>query len=407
MFDVQSSISRLLAALDALDLVVFGWLVTGSFVLLAIISAFLKWQKKTSLNWVKPSARAKKKAWKKLNFPLSLHNWVEDYGCSEQPSTCCVCLTSLVFSQNLGTKTVFHTPAHRCAVCGVAAHFYCSQYATKDCKCFAQAGLSHVQHHWSERWFKMDDNPDTSVFCFYCDEPCGVPLLDDSPTWYCMWCQRLIHVSCHAKMSKESGDICDLGPHRDIILSPLCVKEFDVKSLRSLSSIKEEFIASRGEIHQRRHRNKNGPSRSVGGEIEDVPTSDSALGFVLNGITSLKKCYSEKNLNLSRNGKFNDSKVTNVGLIKKKGGTVTYGQTKKYKLMDLPKDARPILVFINARSGAQNGLSLRRRLNMLLNPAQVILAGQFSSAISGVFVTCIGTDVSKTIVSYCIIVTLI
>ncbi|CAO2836558.1 unnamed protein product [Amaranthus hypochondriacus] len=374
MFDFHFSISRLLAVSDSLGPAVLGWMVTGSFGLFAIVFAFLKWQRRTSLNWVKAAARAKKKVWRKLNVPLSHHTWAEDYDCGEQPSTCCVCLTSLSFSQNLGTKTVFHTPVHRCAVCGVAAHFYCSQYAAKDCKCFAQAGQSHVQHHWSERWFNMDDNPETSAFCFYCDEPCGVPLLDASPTWHCMWCQRLIHVTCHARMSQESGDICDLGPHRDIILSPLCVKETDIKSLKSLSSIREELIASsvRGEIRRRRHRNKNGPSRYVGGKNEDVPSSDSALGYVLNGLSYLKKCYSEKNLDfLSRNIKVQGSKATNVGLIKKKAGTVTYGQTKKFKLVDLPKDARPILVFINSRSGAQNGLSLRRRLNMLLNPAQV------------------------------------
>lgn len=374
MFDFDFSVSRLWAISDAFGPVVLGWLVTGSFGLLAIVFAFLKWHRRTSLHWVKAAARAKKKAWKKLNVPLSQHTWVEDYSCGEQPSTCCVCLNSLSFSQSLNSKTVFHTPVHRCAVCGVATHFYCSQYAAKDCKCFAQAGHSQVQHQWSERWFKMDDNPDSSAFCFYCDEPCGVPLLDASPTWHCMWCQRLIHVTCHAKMSKETGDICDLGPHRDIILSPLCVKETDIKSMRSLGSIREDMIAPtyRGDMRRRRYRNKNGSNRSLGGKFEDMPASDSPLSYVLNGIASLKKCYSERNLDyLSRNGKVHGSKRDNAGLIKKKGGTVTYGQTKKYKLVDLPKDARPILVFINTRSGAQNGPSLRRRLNMLLNPAQV------------------------------------
>ncbi|KAK9673214.1 hypothetical protein RND81_12G153600 [Saponaria officinalis] len=372
MFDFGFSISRLLAVSDAFGPVLFGWLVTGSFGVLAIVFAFLKWQRKTSLNWVKAAARAKKKAWKKLNVPLSHHTWVEDYGVGEQPSTCCVCLTSLSISQGLGTKAVLNTPIHRCAVCGVASHFYCSQYAAKDCKCFAQAGHSHVQHHWSERWVKMDDNPDTSAFCFYCDEPCGVPLIDASPTWNCMWCQRLIHVTCHAKMSKDLGDVCDLGPHRDIILSPLCVKEIDAGSIRGIRSMREEIIASsiRGEIRKRRHRHKNGPTRSLSFKFQDA--SDSPLDFVLNGIASLKKCYSEKNLDfLSKNAKTQAFKGPNVGFIKKKGGTVTYGKPKKYKLVDLPKDARPILVFINTRSGAQIGPSLRRRLNMMLNPAQV------------------------------------
>ncbi|XP_074320983.1 diacylglycerol kinase 2-like [Silene latifolia] len=371
MFDFDFSISRLFAMSDAFGPVIFGWLVTGSLGLLAIVFACLKWQRRTSLNWVKAAARAKKKALKKLNVPLSHHTWAEDYGGSEQPSTCCVCLSSLSISQTLNTKAVLNTPVHRCAVCGVAAHFYCSQYAAKGCKCFAQAGNSHVQHHWSERWVTMDDNPDTSAFCFYCDEPCGVPLLDASPTWSCMWCQRLIHVTCHTKMSKETGDACNLGPQREIILSPLCVKEIDAESMRGLSSIREELVASsiRGEMRKRRHR-KNETARSLSVKFQDAP--DSPIGYMLNGIASLKKCYSEKNMDfLSRNAKAQALKGPNTGFIMKKGGIVTYGQAKKYKLVDLPKDARPVLVFINTRSGAQHGTSLRRRLNMMLNPVQV------------------------------------
>lgn len=385
MFDFDFSLSRISAVSDAFCPVVFGWLVTGSLGIFAIVFAFLKWQKRTSLNWVKAAARAKKKAWKKLNVPLSHHIWAEDYGCGEQPSTCCVCLSPLV-SQSLGTKAVLHTPVHRCAVCGVATHFYCSQYAAKDCKCFAQAGQSHVQHHWSERWVKMDDNADISAFCCYCDEPCGVPLLDASPTWHCMWCQRLVHVSCHPKMSKESGDVCDLGPHRDIILSPLCVKEIDAATTRRLNSIKEDMMGptGRGEVRRRRHRNKAAPNRSLSSKFQDVPIPESPIGYVLNGIASLKKCYSEKNMGFfPGNNKGHSAKGPSPGLIKKRAGTVIYGQVKKYRLVNLPKDARPILVFINTRSGAQNGPSLRRRLNMLLNPLQVFELNPFQGPDAG------------------------
>jgi hypothetical protein len=43
----------------------------------------------------------------------------------------------------------------------------------------------------------------------------------------------------------------------------------------------------------------------------------------------------------------------------------------RYTITDLPSDSRPLLVFINKRSGAQHGVSLRRQFNMLLNPIQV------------------------------------
>ncbi|KAK9291837.1 hypothetical protein L1049_019787 [Liquidambar formosana] len=376
MIDLGMSVLRLLTSSDTYAPFTFGWLVTGSFGLLAIIYAFLKWQRKTSLNWVKAAARAKKKVWKKLKVPLSHHTWMEDFSYGDLPSTCCVCLTNLVSPQNLGTKAVSHTPVQRCSVCGVAAHFYCSHFAAKDCKCAAQAGCSHVQHHWSERWINMDDNPEMSAFCFYCDEPCGVPFLDASPTWHCLWCQRLIHVECHAKMSKESGDVCDLGPLRRVILSPLCVKAVDEETSGGgmLSSITEEIASSvRGQIRKRRHRNKHGNDRSVNGKMQNTSAASTALEYVLYRLVGLKRSSGEKNVgNLSKkNCGVLSERGTQNGLMQKNGGTATFGQVKKYALVDLPQDARPLLVFINAKSGGQYGPYLRRRLNMLLNPVQV------------------------------------
>lgn len=374
MIDLSISLLRLLTTPDAYGPSVFGWLITGSFGILAIIYAFLKWQRRTSLNWIKAAAKAKKKVWKRLNVPLSHHSWTEEFAYDVQPCTCSVCLTSLVSPQTLGAKATPQNPVHRCSVCGVAVHFHCSKFAAKDCKCVAQAGFGHVQHQWSERWIDMDDNHEMSAFCFYCDEPCGVPLLD-APTWHCLWCQRLIHVKCHAKMSEESGDVCDLGALRRLILSPICVKEVDEEITRSrmLSSITGDIIASSvcGEIRRRRHRNKHGSVRSVNGKLQNTSPANTALQYVLNGLASLKQSSNQnKDPILKRGGRVLSGKDTQNGW-QKKGRSVPYGQVKKYTLVDLPQDARPLLVFINTKSGAQYGPSLRRRLNMLLNPVQV------------------------------------
>lgn len=374
MIDLSNSLLRLLTTPDAYGPSVFGWLITGSFGILAIVYAFLKWQRRTSLNWIKAAAKAKKKVWKRLNVPLSHHSWTEEFAYDVQPCTCSVCLTSLVSPQTLGAKATPQNPVHRCSVCGVAAHFHCSKFAAKDCKCVAQAGFGHVQHQWSERWIDMDDNHEMSAFCFYCDEPCGVPLLD-APTWHCLWCQRLIHVKCHAKMSEESGDVCDLGALRRLILSPICVKEVDEEITRSrmLSSITGDIIASSvcGEIRRRRHRNKHGSVRSVNGKLQNTSPANTALQYVLNGLASLKQSSNQnKDPILKRGGRVLSGKDTQNGW-QKKGRSIPYGQVKKYTLVDLPQDARPLLVFINTKSGAQYGPSLRRRLNMLLNPVQV------------------------------------
>lgn len=369
-----TSIIRLLMRSEAYGSFFLGWLITGSFGLLAIILAFLKWQRRTSLNWVKAAARAKKQVWKKLKVPFSHHVWLEDFTYDEQPSICCVCLTSLVSPQNLDTKALSITPVHRCSVCGVAAHFYCSQSAVKDCKCVAQAGFSHVQHQWSERWVNVDDNPEMSAFCFNCDEPCGVPFLDASPTWHCLWCQRLIHVKCYPKMSNESGNVCDLGPLRRIILSPLCVKEIDGYNKIGLpNSSNEDLITSSlcGQFRRRQRRGKHVGGNSVNVKLQNTLTAGTALEYLYNGIAGLKKSRSEKNINnIKKDGKVPNTKGISNGLVKKKYGTTN--QIKKYMMFDLPQDARPLLVFINSRSGGQCGSSLRRRLNVLLNPAQVI-----------------------------------
>jgi diacylglycerol kinase (ATP) len=44
---------------------------------------------------------------------------------------------------------------------------------------------------------------------------------------------------------------------------------------------------------------------------------------------------------------------------------------QKYEIVNMPSDSRPLLVFVNKRSGAQSGDSLRQRLQILLNPVQV------------------------------------
>lgn len=301
---------------------------------------------------------------------------MEEVSFGGQPSTCCVCLTSLLSPQSLGTKVASHSSVHRCSVCGVAAHFRCSQYAAKDCKCVAQAGFVHVQHHWSERWINMDENPEMFAFCYYCDEPCGIPFIDASPTWHCLWCQRLIHVECHAKMSEESGDSCDLGSLRRIILSPLCVKEIGCETNGGgmLSSITEEIIASsvRGQIRRRRHRNRHGSNRTANGKVQDSSDANTVLQFLLNGLVGLKKSRSErKNERFLEDGGAHGKKVTQNAAVQTKHEIVACGHSKQYELVDFPADARPLLVFINAKSGAQNGPSLKWRLNMLLNPLQV------------------------------------
>ncbi|RZS25054.1 hypothetical protein BHM03_00058201, partial [Ensete ventricosum] len=379
IMDFGSTLLRTATESEVFRFGIFSWLVTaGSFGLLAVVYVFLKLQRQASVNWVKAAARAKRKAWAHLKCPTAPHAWTEDCSHSGQPSTCCVCLYSLASPQTCGANGTGNGLIHRCTVCGVAAHYFCSQYATKDCKLVAQAGASHLLHHWSERWVNSDENPEMSCFCCYCDELCGIPFLGASPIWCCLWCQRLIHVDCHAKLLKETGNVCDLGPLRRLILSPLSVQNPIGRQTTSgmFNSIKEEIIASsvRGGLRRRRNRSKYGNNSPVpcgipNSKLQNDVEENSLFESMLRRLAGWNKSNGKNNQDDGSANLRSTSKV----LYEKSKFTVDVDGIDKYKVVDLPQDARPLLVFINGKSGGQHGISLRRRLNMLLNPVQVIL----------------------------------
>jgi len=340
--------------LDAPGLQFFGWFITRG--LLRPRRAHLRLA----------AARETRAAWKTLRCPSSSHTWTEDYFRGGQPSTCCVCLSSLGSAQGVaGSRAAEADVVHRCSVCGVAAHSYCSRGAEKDCKCVAQAGASPLLHHWSERWVELDDNPEISSFCYYCDEPCGVPFLGVSPIWRCLWCQRQIHVDCHAKLLKETGNTCDLGLLRRLIVPPQSVKEISEGPAISgmLNSIKEGLVNSSRRSRDRRPRSKKRMNNHSSGKTDPTPTNSSILDSVLEGFARLQ----------GLDGKYAlaKPKLSQNSVNQTYGSGISNGAKRKYELVDLPQDSRPLLVFINAKSGGRNGPSLRRRLNMLLNPVQI------------------------------------
>ncbi|KAL4345091.1 hypothetical protein HN51_063144 [Arachis hypogaea] len=354
--------------------------------ILTIAYTAFQWRRNINLSWMKAIARSKKNPKARHKVPVAPHTWTLESVSRAKNLNCCVCFKSMSPSQTLGPIVASDSFIHRCGICGAVAHLSCSSSAHKDCKCVSMVGYEHVMHQWAVRWTDVADHPDETSYCSYCEEPCSGTFLSGSPIWSCLWCQRLVHVDCHGTMSSESGDICDLGPFKRLILSPLHVKELNRNMaggfLSTITHGANEIASSvRASIRNQSKKYKHGSEQSAEsengegtGEMSTESTGDShqianghhEVDEKNNGVISKEAQHQDGDVvkkmdrkpSLKRNSSFN---------LKDE----LLGIKQKYELIDLPPDARPLLVFINKKSGAQRGDSLRLRLNILLNPVQV------------------------------------
>ncbi|KEH32000.1 putative diacylglycerol kinase (ATP) chromatin regulator PHD family [Medicago truncatula] len=354
--------------------------------ILTIAYTAFQWRRNINLSWMKAIARSKKNPKAKHKVPVAPHTWGLESVSRAKNSNCCVCFKSMSPSQTLGPIVASDSFIHRCCICGAVSHLSCSSSAHKDCKCVSMIGFEHVVHQWAVRWTDVADQPDETTFCSYCEEPCGGTFLSGSPIWYCLWCQRLVHVDCHGPMSNETGDICDLGPFKRLILSPLHVKELNRNLsggfLSSITHGANEIASSvrasiRSQSKKYKHGNEipaeSGNSESTG-DISTESTADSHQ--IANGHNVMEEKNSVgSNKELQRQDseveRYAPSLTRNSSSLSQKEESQVLGVRQNYELTGMPPDARPVLVFINKKSGAQRGDSLRLRMNILLNPVQV------------------------------------
>ncbi|KAL0728462.1 hypothetical protein Bca4012_024555 [Brassica carinata] len=365
--------------------VMFSCFVAALVGIFTIAYTAFQWRRNINLSWTKAIARSKKNPKARHKTPVAPHSWELHSISRAKNLNCCVCLKSMSPSQTIVASETF---VHRCNICGAAAHFSCSSSAPKDCKCVSMVGYEHVVHQWAVRWTEGADQTDDSSFCSYCDESCSSSFLGGSPIWCCLWCQRLVHVDCHSNMSNETGDICDLGPLRRLILCPLYVKELTRNPsggfLSTITHGANELASTvRASIRSQSKKYKQASETSVdsgnsGSNCDESMESTADTGPAVNGTHAvLENSGSVMNGGSSHGDSDSNGKLEKKPSVKRSG---SFGQKDehqalrsklKYELADLPSDARPLLVFINKKSGAQRGDSLRQRLNLLLNPVQV------------------------------------
>ncbi|KAG6391789.1 hypothetical protein SASPL_149549 [Salvia splendens] len=352
--------------------------------ILTIIYTAWRWRRNINLNWMKAIARSKKNPKSMNKVPQVPHTWSMESVTRGRNLSCCVCLESISPSQTLGPMVASDSYIHHCSICGAAAHLDCSAGAQKDCKCVSMFGCGQVLHQWAVQWTEETDRPDESSFCSHCEEPYTGSFLEGTPIWCCLWCQRLVHIDCHSSMINETGDVCDLGPFKRLVLSPLYVKQLKRTSsggfLSSITAGANEVASSvratiRSQSKKHRHGSETFADTGNGSNMSDM-SGDSAADGSQEGITSRIEDYSNSHEgNQRQNGEAN--KMEKIPSFKRssslnqKDSNDFVGMRQTYELVDLPPEARPLLVFINKKSGAQQGDSLRQRLNVLLNPVQV------------------------------------
>ncbi|WZZ37928.1 hypothetical protein YC2023_034187 [Brassica napus] len=360
---------------------IFTCFVAALVGILTIAYTASQWRRNINLSWTKAIARSKKNPKARHKTPVAPHSWERDSVSRAKNLNCSLCLKSMSPSQ---TIVASESVIHRCTICGAAAHFSCSSSAPKDCKCVTMVGYEHVVHQWAVRWTEGADQSDESSFCSYCDESCSSSFLGGSPVWCCLWCQRLVHVDCHSNMSNETGDVCDLGPLRRLVLCPLYVKELTRNPsggfLSTITHGANELASTvRASIRIQSKKYKQGNETSFDSDNsgsncdESTESTADTSPAVVNGTHSALE-NSSSVVNGGSSNEDSDEKKPSVkrsGSFGKKDKYQGLRSKLKYELADLPPDARPLLVFINKKSGAQRGDSLRQRLNLLLNPVQV------------------------------------
>ncbi|CAD5178457.1 diacylglycerol kinase 1 [Musa acuminata AAA Group] len=364
------------------------YLISAFIGILSLVYLLTVWRRTLSLNWMKAIARTRKRRKAKHKVPGVAHSWSAESGSHAKGLKCCVCLEDVVPPQPLGQMMTTNSSVYLCDVCGAAAHLACSSKAHQDCKCVSMIGYKHVIHQWTVQWTEAADQTEETPCCSYCEEPCSGSFLSGSPVWCCMWCQHPVHVDCHINMANETGDICDLGPFRRLILSPLFVKDLS-KTEKSgfLSSIthgaNELASTVRGHIMNQTKKYKhdmeisvdsadnnstNGSSKDSIADSHSVSKGSLGNGEHCNGVTEAGNRHQGGD---SDHEDVMKAEPRRSASFTKKKDYHNLVNNQKYEFVDIPSDARPLLVFINKKSGAQRGDSLRRRLHILLNPVQV------------------------------------
>ena len=223
---------------------------------------------------------------------------------------CNLCLSLL---NSLGKKGL------TCVFCRYTAHEKCVQNAPASCiTTYSKSRkLSPIMYHY---WIQGN----VSGKCDRCRKNVRLGITGCR----CRWCQAIVHNKCVQHMPTE----CNLGPLREHILPPICIYPVILDQRPRRPSMLVEF------------------QRNSSNSLASPTRTDKAKNFPV----------SQSNDSLS---------VNSPQLLRDRAGGPTPGP-QSFQIQPL-EHTRPLLVFVNPKSGGHQGKKILDKFQHVLNPRQV------------------------------------
>ncbi|KAF7992016.1 hypothetical protein HCN44_010836 [Aphidius gifuensis] len=234
-----------------------------------------------------------------------------------------------------------HGERLKCAACRVSAHKYCLPKLDFDCKAgYRDVGVrqyreqTSTDHHWVHRRSQKGK-------CTNCSKSFQSKLSFSSKeivAVICSWCKLAYHNKEACFNVDKVGENCELGLHKSIIVPPSWILKLPRKG-----SFKSSLRKSPKKIKQ---------SSSASGASGGASGSGSCT------TTSKRKKTKKDNINQDNN---NDKK-----------SVVAVDYNTVWMIKPIPSlTVHPLLVFINPKSGGNQGAKLLQKFQWFLNPRQV------------------------------------